>query len=197
MTVLIASRDVQEQLDYVDADKEIKPEGFQATIVTTKPSRLLTIPAQDLLRFGSAVKEMIQVAAWQRRETLLKLIKRSSRANACLKESVGSSRRISGLYPSVHTCMQHDCLPWRKLSHCFLFQARAGSRSDCIGHTSCLLHACRASSWSRKHWLPRLPVQLATVKCQPRTCKQKYAEAQAEHAIGQEPPGAEADDKQR
>jgi hypothetical protein len=87
-------------VDYIDADTEIKPEGYQATVVTTKPCKLLSIPSTDLLRFGGGVKEAVQTAAWARRESLAERAARSAAANASLAESADSTRRVSGARPA-------------------------------------------------------------------------------------------------
>ena len=88
-------------LDYVDADAEIKPEGYQATVVTTKPCKLLSIPATDLLRFGSGVKEAVQEVAWVRRDALAGRAERATQANANLGEAVGETRRTSSAMPAA------------------------------------------------------------------------------------------------
>jgi hypothetical protein len=73
-----------------------KPEGFPATVVTTKACTLLTATAADLQRFGSSVSKGLQLAAWHRREALLGQIKRLSETNALLEEKLHVTRQISG-----------------------------------------------------------------------------------------------------
>ena len=85
------------QVQHLAAATVAKPEVYVATLVTVKNCRLLRISSQDLLRFGSAVKEAIQLAAWNRRETLLNLSQQLSKVNDNLQVALSSSRSMPGV----------------------------------------------------------------------------------------------------
>jgi len=79
------------------------PEDHPATLITVKNCRLLRINAKDLTRFGSLVKEYIQAAALQRRETLAQLSDRMCRVNDTLQVALASSRFMPGMRAAMHS----------------------------------------------------------------------------------------------
>jgi hypothetical protein len=85
-------------VEYVEPELEVKPVGYPATLVTTKTCSVLSINTTDLLRFGTAVKEAIQSAAWVRRETFLELQDRMTKANDKWITELTSARSMPGTF---------------------------------------------------------------------------------------------------
>jgi hypothetical protein len=93
------------QVDYVDADEEIKSAGYPATLVTTKRCNLLSIATTDLLRFGSGVQQAVQTAAWSRQVALLEMQERVKEANEELSVAVSSARSLRGMSANLRYTM--------------------------------------------------------------------------------------------